>query len=114
MRALLTIAVTAVLVAAGNGVAYAERWVRLAPWIYLDADSIRREGNFTYYVVMHSAAADLDPRASGAMANRTPTPSRVDCSTGEMAANFGEGWEVDDELTSADPLARYVCPQWFS
>ena len=94
--------------------ARAETWVRLAPWIYLDTDSIRRDGEFTYYIIMHSAEADRDPRASGAMASRTPTPARVNCSNADVWVNFGSGWELDEEpLYSDSPEARYLCPEWF-
>ncbi|ANP47542.1 hypothetical protein ATE48_17350 [Candidatus Viadribacter manganicus] len=97
------------------GVAAAERWLQVDPWFYLDLDSIRRDGDgYTYFVMLHSAEQNRDPRASGALSGAAPPPDRVNCATGAIETPaFGGGWTVDDELYNDDPMARYLCPEWF-
>ena len=111
MRALILACVTlcAAMIA---GPATAERWVQVAPWFFLDLDSIRREGAITYYVMAHSSAADIDPRAAGMLWNIQPPVSYVDCNTGVIYEVENGAWVAVDELFSDDPSAPYLCPNW--
>lgn len=112
-RTLITALFTLLASAAMTAPAAALRWVQVAPWVFLDVDSIRHEGSFTYYVLAHSSQENVDPSAAGTWSGQNPDVSRVDCSNGEIAHQYGGAWEVEDDLYSDDPVARYLCPSWF-
>jgi len=110
MRPLITALSALAVLFAVTGPARAERWVQLAPWIYLDLDSIRHEGQYVYYVVAHSSQQNVDPRSAGTWSGASADDvTRLDCSNGELAWLENGQWVVQDQLMGDERLVDYVC-----
>lgn len=102
---LLSVAIAALAALFVSAGARAENWVQRDAWIWIDMDSVSRNGVIVTFNIVHGRQENTSPAIAG---SGTPGRKRLDCATGIMTA--ANPTDDDEPWPASQREISLLCP----